>query len=58
MEYIRSGFIGKIVTYQCPNCGCINSFYEETIKMFIENNVTNIVCEDCGSPIKGILENY
>lgn len=51
MEHLRYDSIGEIVDYQCPYCGCINSFYKDTVKMFIENDIEIILCEDCNFTI-------
>lgn len=51
MEHLRYDFLGETVDYQCPYCGCINTFYKSTIEMYLENDIATILCEDCNFPI-------
>ena len=45
-------FMGENVEYKCPHCGEVNIFKKSTIDMFIENNITYVVCEGCDTKIK------
>ena len=40
------------VTYKCPHCGAVNTFFKSTIELFHENEIDYIGCEMCDSKIK------
>lgn len=51
-EYCIYKFIGETVQYECPYCGEINKFTQQTIDLFLENEINYIFCEECGTKIK------